>query len=148
MTARFHEQDVTSGLKNRRKLSQYLDTVVYKHISGIKKIQLTYIFCTDEYLLGINQQFLNHNTLTDIITFDLSEFENELLGEIYISIDRVRENAIKFNTTIQNELHRVIFHGALHLCGFKDKKEAEQEEMRQQEDKCLQEYFKVLANAD
>lgn len=103
---------------------------------------LDYIFCTDEYLLGINQQFLKHDTLTDIITFDLSDSIDELMGEIYISVERVRENAQKFGVNYNDELHRVIFHGALHLCGFKDKKEADRLEMRRMEDKCLREYFK------
>ncbi len=88
----------------------------------------------------MNQQYLNHNTLTDIITFDLGESESELIGEIYISVERVKENAIKFETTYPDELHRVIFHGALHLCGFKDKKEADQKIMRQMENSCLKDY--------
>jgi rRNA maturation RNase YbeY len=89
----------------------------------------------------MNQQFLKHNTFTDIITFDLSEAKDELTGEIYISVDRVADNAAKFNTTYNEELHRVIFHGALHLCGFKDKKKADQKNMRRNENLCLKNYF-------
>jgi len=143
MPARFYEQEVAAKLKDKRKLSAFLDKLISKHLKNIKKIQLQYIFCDDSYLLAMNQQFLNHDTLTDIITFDMSEQADEVTGEIYISIDRVAENAKKFSVAYKDELHRVIFHGALHLCGFKDKKTADKEEMRKQEDKCLKEYFKV-----
>ena len=84
--------------------------------------------------------YLNHATFTDIITFDLSETPEKLQGEIYISTERVAENAAKYKVTYEKELHRVIFHGALHLCGFKDKKKADKERMRQEEDLCLQRY--------
>lgn len=143
MPARFYEQEVAAKLKDKRKLSAFLDKLVSKHLKNIKKIQLQYIFCDDSYLLAMNQQFLNHDTLTDIITFDMSEQADDVTGEIYISIDRVAENAEKFGVAYKDELHRVIFHGALHLCGFKDKKTADKEEMRKQEDKCLKEYFKA-----
>ena len=143
MPARFYKQDVTSGLRDKRKLSAYLDTLAQKHLKKLKKAGLTYIFCSDEALLEINRQFLNHDTFTDIITFDLSENEEELTGEIYISTDRVKENADKFKTDYKDELHRVIFHGALHLCGFKDKTKKDQEAMRRQEDKCLADYYKA-----
>jgi len=140
MPAQFFEQEIKARLKDKRKLSTFLDTLVREHLD-VKKIQLRYIFCTDEYLLEINKQFLNHNTLTDIITFDLSETENDLTGEIYISVERVIENAEKFNKSYNDELHRVIFHGALHLCGFKDKKEDQKVEMRRQEDLCIERYL-------
>ncbi|XZF16692.1 rRNA maturation RNase YbeY [Chitinophagaceae bacterium MMS25-I14] len=140
MPARFYEQEVTSRLKDKRMLSAFLDDLVQQHLEGIKKVQFTYIFCSDEYLLGINREFLDHDTFTDIITFDLSERETELTGEIYISVERVAENAAKFNTKYETELHRVIFHGALHLCGFKDKSAKDKDEMRRQEDLCLKQY--------
>lgn len=142
MPARFYEQEVVAKLKDKRKLSVFLDKLIGKHLKKISKIQLQYIFCDDTYLLAMNQQFLNHDTLTDIITFDMSEQPDEVTGEIYISVDRIKENAERFGVAYANELHRVIFHGALHLCGFKDKKAADKEEMRRQEDKCLKEYFK------
>jgi probable rRNA maturation factor len=107
----------------------------------VKKAALAYVFCNDEYLLEKNQQFLDHDTLTDIITFDLSENEKELVGEIYISVDRVKDNALKYSTDYNTELHRVIFHGALHLCGFKDKKKEDKALMTQMENNCLQKYF-------
>jgi rRNA maturation RNase YbeY len=142
MPARFYEQEVRSKLRDKRKLSAFLDALANKHLKKLSSVQLTYIFCSDEHLLQMNQQFLKHNTFTDIITFDLSEAKDELIGEIYISIDRVADNAAKFNTTYNEELHRVIFHGALHLCGFKDKTEADQKVMRRNENLCLKNYFK------
>jgi rRNA maturation RNase YbeY len=145
MPARFYEQDIKAGLKNKRKLSAFLDSLVLKHRGQMKKVQLNYIFCGDAYLLEMNQQFLDHDTFTDIITFDLSNASDELQGEIYVSIERVRENAAKFAVSYDDELHRVIFHGALHLCGFKDKKAADIKEMRAQEDKCLENYQKENA---
>lgn len=145
MPARFHEQKVKSKLLHRRALSQFLDALVHEQLEGIKRISLTYIFVTDEALLEINQQFLNHDTYTDIVTFDLGETENELVGEIYVSIDRVAENAETFKTTYERELHRVIFHGTLHLCGYGDKTKEEQTEMRGMEDQCLNRYFNEQA---
>ena len=144
MPAKFHEQDIRSGLKDKRKLSAFLDSVVARYRTEVKKAQLTYIFCSDEHLLQMNQQFLSHDTLTDIITFDLSENETSMEGEIYISIDRVTDNAAKYKVPVTDELHRVIFHGALHLCGFKDKKEADKKIMRLKEDECLATYKQEL----
>ena len=141
MAVKFYEQDVKAKLAAKRKLAAFLTSLVKQHRPLLVKINLTYIFCDDAYLLEINQQFLNHNTLTDIITFDMSESDDALTGEIYISIDRVNENAHTFGVTYQHELHRVIFHGALHLCGFKDKKPAEKQAMSQQEDSCLEAWF-------
>lgn len=141
MPSHFHNQDIDPKLKDKRKLSAYLDALVQQHLEGIKKVSLNYIFCTDEHLLGINRQFLDHDTFTDIITFDLSEKEQEVIGEIYVSVDRIRDNATQFKTSFEQELHRVIFHGALHLCGFTDKKPADKKEMTIQEDRCLEEYL-------
>ncbi len=109
-----------------------------------KKLEnLTYIFCSDDYLLKINKSHLKHNYYTDIITFDLSEpTGGAISGEIYISTDRVRDNAITLGVTIKEELHRVIFHGALHLCGYKDKTPKDAKHMRGAEDRCLKAYFK------
>jgi probable rRNA maturation factor len=92
-------------------------------------------------LLNLNQQFLKHDFYTDIITFDLSTTGKAKEGEIYISIDRVRDNAKKLNTSFNKELHRVIFHGALHLCGYKDKNKIQQQEMRKWENYYLELYF-------
>jgi len=142
MAVTFTEHEVRSGLEGRRRLSAFVQQIVHRHLEGIRKINLSYIFCTDDYLLDINIRYLNHNTLTDIITFDLSDTETEVAGEIYISVDRVNENAKKFGVAYNEELHRVIFHGALHLCGFKDKTKADAEEMRNQENVCLADYQK------
>ena len=141
MAVRFYEQEVKSGLKDRRKLSTYLQSLIRRQKTQVKDIQLVYVFCDDDYLVEINMDYLNHATLTDIITFDLSEEPDTMQGEVYISTERVRENAGKYKVTYEMELHRVIFHGALHLCGFKDKKKADKERMRQEEDLCLSQYF-------
>jgi probable rRNA maturation factor len=101
---------------------------------------LDYIFCSDEYLLEINQAYLKHDDLTDIITFDLSDSPDVLKGEIYISVERVLDNSLLFNTSFRNELARVVFHGALHLCGYKDKGKKEQAAMREREDYYLERF--------
>ncbi|RYF91234.1 MAG: rRNA maturation RNase YbeY [Chitinophagaceae bacterium] len=106
--------------------------------------QLNFIFCSDDYLLDINRTYLNHNYFTDIITFDLSQSNSNLIeGEIYISIDTVRSNAEQFHTTPNHELHRVIFHGVLHLLGYNDKTTAQQQLMTTKEDFYLNLYFGV-----
>lgn len=94
---------------------------------------LSYIFCSDNYLLKLNQKYLKHNSFTDIITFDYSE-QKIISGEIYISIDRVRDNAVKFKEDFNRELLRVMAHGILHLLGYKDKSKNEKEEMSTKED--------------
>jgi len=98
--------------------------------------ELSYVFCTDAYLHNINLEFLNHDTFTDIISFDYS-LGKEVHGEIYISTERVAENAKERNLDFDDELHRVIAHGALHLCGFKDKTKEEVSIMRQKEEEAL-----------
>ena len=100
--------------------------------------ELTYVFCNDQQLLKLNKEFLNHDTLTDIITFDYS-LGNEIHGEIYISTDRVEENAEEFEVSFMNELSRVMVHGILHLCGYKDKSEEEKNQMRNKENHYLAE---------
>jgi rRNA maturation RNase YbeY len=140
MPAKFYEQDVNAKLKDRRALSTYLDTLIRSR-KNVRKVHLTYVFCSDEYLHGINLQFLRHDDYTDIITFDFSEEAQEVVGEIYISIERIAENAAKFKTAYDEELHRVIFHGALHLCGLGDKKPEEQQQMRRAEDAALEAWY-------
>ncbi|WP_222166089.1 rRNA maturation RNase YbeY [Edaphocola aurantiacus] len=136
----FEEEGVKARLSGKRALNTYIRQVIDQHLD-VKKVEINYIFCTDEGLLEKNIAFLNHDTLTDIITFDLSESETELNSEIYISVDRVADNAQQFGVSYNTELHRVLFHGILHLCGFKDKKPEEEKEMRRQEDLCLKGYF-------
>src|SRR6185312_7511210 len=101
---------------------------------GFKLKELNYIFCSDSYLLQINQQYLDHDTYTDIVTFDNSDIAKTITGDIFISIDRIRENASKFGVTEANEVHRVIIHGALHLLGYKDKSPADKKKMTLKED--------------
>lgn len=95
--------------------------------------EINYIFCDDDYLLDINQQYLNHDTLTDIISFDYS-LGNEINGDVYVSIERVKENAVDFNVSFEEELKRVLIHGVLHYCGYKDKTESDEQLMRSKED--------------
>ncbi|MEP6749426.1 MAG: rRNA maturation RNase YbeY [Bacteroidota bacterium] len=102
---------------------------------------LNYIFCSDKYLLEINKSFLQHDYYTDIITFNLAAKNTPVEGEIYISLDRVRENSKELNEYSSRELHRVIFHGVLHLCGYGDKTPKEAQVMRQKEDFYLNAYF-------
>jgi len=128
----FFEEDIPFKLKNKAHIRQWItDTIIAE---GYKLKELTYIFCSDEYLLQINQQYLDHDTYTDIITFDNSEEERKIIGDIFISIDRIRENASKFNVSETDELHRVIIHGALHLLGYKDKSAGDKEKMTEKED--------------
>lgn len=108
-------------------------------------VEINYVFCSDEELLEINREHLNHNYYTDIITFDLSEKgTGALVSDIYISVDRVRDNAVDHKVSFRSELHRVIFHGILHLLGHRDKSEREEEEMREMEDIWMQQYFSQL----
>ncbi|MBO3096766.1 rRNA maturation RNase YbeY [Gelidibacter pelagius] len=102
------------------------------HNEGFKEGEINYIFCDDAYLLDINIEFLEHDTLTDIISFDYT-LGKLISGDIYISIERVKENAKDFDVTFDNELSRVMIHGILHYCGYKDKTEADQSEMRSKE---------------
>ncbi len=122
-------------LKNPRKVSSWIKTVVEKEGASIQEIN--YVFCLDSYLLTLNQGFLKHNTLTDIITFDNSDEESVLEGEIYISIERVKENAKEYEVPFEDELSRVMIHGVLHLLGYKDKKPSEKALMRKKEEACL-----------
>lgn len=144
MPSKFFEHDAKAGLKNKRQLSVFIDVLISKYMKDVRTAELNYVFCSDDFLLDMNKNFLDHDTYTDIITFDLSENKNDLQGEIYISVDRVKENAKAFKTTYGDELHRVIFHGVLHLCGFKDKKEKDMKIMRENEDYCLARYKKEM----
>jgi probable rRNA maturation factor len=125
------------GIKQATRLKIRLARIFKQE--GQKLETLNYIFCNDAQLLKINQSYLNHKTLTDIITFDLSEGK-AIVGEIYISVDRVRENAALLKTSFKTELTRVMIHGILHLCGYSDKTKKDTTEIRKLEDKYLQ-YF-------
>lgn len=103
---------------------------------GFKEGDISYIFCDDEYLLEKNINYLNHNTLTDIISFDYT-MGKLISGDVFISVDRVKENANDFQVSFEDELHRVMIHGILHFCGYKDKTQEEKQLMRKKEDYCL-----------
>jgi rRNA maturation RNase YbeY len=139
MAVQFSAHEVKVGMKDRTRLKAFIQDLFRREEQGLKNLQ--YVFCTDEYLLQLNEEFLQHDTYTDIVTFELSEDPEVTEGEIYISIDRVKENAEQFEVTENYELHRVIFHGALHLCGYKDKTKKEEAIMREKEDEYLALYF-------
>jgi probable rRNA maturation factor len=130
---------VPCSLPNRRALRSFIASVFKREKRVLKQLKI--IFCGDDYLLELNRQFLNHDFYTDILSFPLSEPDDPLNAEIYISVTRVRENAGKMAIPMISELHRVIFHGILHFCGYKDKTRAEISKMRLNEDKLLRSYF-------
>jgi len=130
----FLSEDITFELKEKLKHKAWLKDAA--KAEGFKIGELNYIFCSDAYLLDINQKYLGHDTLTDIVTFDNSEDPKMIEGDIFISIERVRENAIKFDTE-DSELKRVMVHGLLHLAGYKDKDKAQKELMRNKENEHL-----------
>ncbi|MFM6994452.1 MAG: rRNA maturation RNase YbeY [Sediminibacterium sp.] len=143
MTIFFNKADKGTSLANRIPLKSFIEKQLRKE--GITIEALQYVFCSDDYLLNINKQFLNHDYYTDIISFNLSEEKGVLIGDIYISIDRVKENAKTHGNKYVHELLRVIFHGALHFCGYKDKKPSDAKLMRSMEDKWLRAYLKTIA---
>jgi len=111
-------------------------------IEKTKAQDINIIFCSDDFLININKEYLNHNYPTDIITFEISRDHSGIIAEIYISVDSVTRNSIDYQSTKKNELHRVIFHGILHLCGYKDKTKKDIDLMRSKEDEYLNLYFK------
>ena len=141
MTISFNKADANATLANRVALKSFIEKKVKKE--GYSIDSLTYVFCSDKYLLKINKDFLSHDYYTDIISFDLSDVPGQLIGEVYISVDRVKDNAKTHGTSLKEELHRVIFHGALHFCGYKDKKPSDAKKMRQMEDAWLSAYMKL-----
>lgn len=128
---RFYSEGIPFHLKNVRRIRAWLEDAVLreKHESG----EITVIFCSDDYLHRMNVEHLGHDTLTDIITFDYSQ-GRLVSGDLFISIDRVRENARELNQRPEDELHRVMVHGVLHLCGYKDKSLKDSKLMRSKED--------------
>lgn len=121
-------------LENEEAISGWISNVIKSE--GKKEGEINYIFCDDEYLLQINKEHLNHDYYTDIISFDYT-VGNEINGDMFISVDRVKENAVDFNVAFDEELKRVIIHGILHYCGYKDKLEEEELLMRNMEDEKL-----------
>jgi rRNA maturation RNase YbeY len=134
----FNNQDISFTLKNKILLKKWINTVIEQ--KSRKTGNINFSFCSDHFLLDINKKYLNHNTFTDIITFDYSKQSPKqvISGDIFISINRIEENAKKFSKTFGNELHRVMIHGVLHLLGYTDKTKLSKAEMTKQEDLCLQ----------
>lgn len=128
------DSQIDFHIENEQDIKTWIESIVVSE--GFKLGEILYIFCDDDFLHDINVKFLNHDTLTDIITFDYN-LGKQINSEIYISIPRVKENAHSFNTTFENELHRVMIHGILHLCGYKDETDSQEAEMRLKEDLAL-----------
>jgi rRNA maturation RNase YbeY len=138
----FHYADRLLALNNKKKIRSFIEKNLFAAENKALK-SLHYIFCSDEYLLTINDKYLKHDDYTDIITFDLSEkTDKAITGEIYISIDRVKDNATTLNLSFFEEALRVIIHGALHLCGYKDKKPLDIKVMRDKENFYIERYKK------
>ncbi len=127
----FNFEDLSPFLKNRGNLRLWLQASAKKEKQRINAVN--YIFCSDKHLLSINKQYLNHNYFTDVITFQYDDNDG-VSGDIFISYDRIKENAKEFNQSISNELHRVMVHGLLHLLGYKDKNTEQQKVMKSKED--------------
>ncbi len=140
MAVSFNNQSINFKLKHKAKLKRWIKTITEKEKHTLGTIN--YMFCNDDELLEINIKHLNHNTLTDIITFDYTEAK-KINSDIFISIDRVTENAKKFKVDFDTELHRVMIHGILHLCGYKDKTSADAELMRKKENASLTIFGKI-----
>lgn len=132
----FFSEDIDFTPKNKQAVREWINNTVKSE--GFHRIsELNFIFCSDDYLLEINKKYLNHDTYTDIVTFDSSEDETTIAGDIFISVDRMKENARKFQVAEVDELHRVIIHGVLHLCGYHDKKKEDKILMTSKEDTYL-----------
>jgi probable rRNA maturation factor len=131
----FFNENLDFQPNHKPKIKHWIEQTIQNHRQ--KLIEINYIFCDDIYLHQLNVEYLHHDTLTDIITFDNAETTGEIEGDIFISVDRVRENAEKFSVAFEYELHRVMIHGVLHLLGYYDKSELEQIQMRQLENDCL-----------
>ncbi|RFS14090.1 rRNA maturation RNase YbeY [Emticicia sp. C21] len=132
----FHLEDIDIKIQQKVKLKSWLKSVIESE--GFKLGDINYVFCSDDYLLKVNIEYLDHDYLTDIITFDNSEEEELIEGDIFISIDRVKDNAKTFEVSFEYELKRVLVHGVLHLCGYLDKTDEEEKLMRSKENNYLQ----------
>lgn len=141
MAVNFFTEDIKFNLPNKLKRKAWLNNLA--KTEGFKIAELSYIFCSDEYLHKMNLDYFDHDTLTDIITFDNSEEEGIIEGDIFISIDRVRDNAKQLNLTEEIELSRVISHGLFHLMGYKDKTKTQILEMRGKEEFAIELFDKI-----
>jgi probable rRNA maturation factor len=128
----FFAEDITFNIKQKGLVRNWIRNTILAEKHRLRL--LNFIFCSDAYLLNINQQYLNHDTYTDIITFDNSEKDQDILGDIFISLERIRENARKLNVNETDELHRVMIHGTLHLLGYPDKGKSAKALMTEKED--------------
>ena len=129
----FFSEDIDFTLKEKQKVREWIGATI--KAEGFRRVgELSFVLCSDAYLLEINKQYLDHDTFTDIVTFDSSEDEGVIAGDIFISVERTMENAKKFNVSERDELHRVIIHGILHLCGYYDKKKEDKTLMTEKED--------------
>lgn len=135
----FHYANKQLNIADKTGIKQAVEEVFRLEKKELDHID--YIFCSDDYLLAINKQYLQHDFYTDIVTFDLSENNTETIGEVYVSLDRIKDNATKLNQPLHSETLRVIFHGALHLCGYKDKSDKESKLMRNKEDEYIAYYL-------
>jgi probable rRNA maturation factor len=135
---KFNNKGISPEIKDKQKLSQFLTSIFENEKVEFESI--SYIFCRDSFLLKLNQEYLKHNTYTDIITFTLSVKSTPIVSEIYISIERVLENSASLKNTYREELYRVMIHGILQLCGFSDHSPEEKKVMRQKEDFYLSQY--------
>ncbi len=136
----FFFQDRGLALSHRSLLKSFIEQLFIDE--NKKPRQINYIFCDNNYMLKLNLQYLNHNYFTDILTFPLEECNGAISADIFINIDEVRKNAKEYGNSLREEIHRVIFHGALHLCGYKDKTDKEKRLMRKKEDHYLSLYLK------
>lgn len=134
MNISFFAEDVSHPDFDKTTISNWINQIIQE--KGFSTWNISFIFCSDDYLLNINRQFLNHDNYTDVITFDYSE-NKRISGDVFISVDMIRFNADKYAKNEKNELFRVIIHGVLHLCGFKDKTESDKTEMTTQENLAL-----------
>ena len=139
MPIKFFFAGVKIVLSERKRLKIFIEGMLKRE--NRKLISLSIVFCTDKYLLEINRQYLGHDYYTDTVTFNLAEDNEFIEGEVYISIDRIRENALINLVTTKHELHRVLLHGILHLCGYKDKLKSEKDTMTRIENHMLQKYL-------
>ena len=131
----FFVEDIKFTLTKKKELRHWITSTIEHNLKNLQLIN--YIFTSDSYLLSINEEYLKHNTLTDIITFNQSTDENLIEADIFISIERIKENSKKLNIPFKEELHRVMIHGVLHLLGFNDKSDPEKKEMRKKENHYL-----------
>ncbi|MFT4533776.1 MAG: putative rRNA maturation factor [Saprospiraceae bacterium] len=134
MSITFHKEEIEFDLPSEEKLTAWLLDIASKEDKTIS--QFSYIFCSDDYLLNINKTYLNHDYYTDIITFPYKQ-GHEIESDIFISVDRVRDNATEYKTTFESELLRVMAHGLLHMAGYGDKTEEDQDKMTNMENQCL-----------